>query len=204
MSESIYELNVKLNPFHYYARNICKNPHQAHKFIMEKLFPSYDQSKRILFRVYFDYKNNDYRLRVRSLVCPDCDFLSNKDMLMPDEDASPDIINFDCKEGDKFNFNIKIYPFKRIEGKDQYIKCKFQRLLWFHKKAQENFGFILHDCDEIDSLCISSDKDLHKNTDYSVFEGELEVTDREKFIHAMINGVGRRKYLGLGMLIINK
>ena len=90
----------------------------------------------------------------------------------------------------------KVYPHVTVEQKREWLK----------KKAQA-CGFILDDLPfdvvETDTLRFWRSSTAHPvEICVAVFEGELEVSDKEMFMQTLTQGVGRAKAYGCGLLTI--
>jgi CRISPR system Cascade subunit CasE len=108
---------------------------------------------------------------------------------------------------DNYGFEIIINPSKKNKNtaKIEAIMGVQQISSWAIERAKLSWGFTIHP----DSLqvqinpIINFQKGGHNVTYNSVtLKGALSVTDREKFIHCFISGVGRGKAFGFGLLQI--
>jgi len=90
----------------------------------------------------------------------------------------------------------KVYPHVTVEQKRE----------WLMKKAQAhgfNLDELLFDVVETDYLRFWRSSSMRPvELGVAVFEGELEVADRENFIQALTQGVGRAKAYGCGLLTV--
>lgn len=114
------------------------------------------------------------------------------------------------RPGQQWRFRIKINPVKVREGK-RYPVLNKDLYAWFTEKAL-SWGM---DIDK-ESICIMEINDYNFYKDVSMrsqrgkyvrfkavtFEGVMRVTDENKVRYALINGIGKEKAYGCGMLTL--
>lgn len=114
------------------------------------------------------------------------------------------------KNGSRWRFRIVANPTKSVSRENQrgkvypHITSDYQKK-WLIEKSSKN-GFLLSE----DSFNIVQSKWLrfYKKESRPVsllsvtYEGILEVTDEELFRNALINGIGRGKAYGMGLLTV--
>ena len=150
-------------------------------------------SKRtFLFRVI----ENEYNVNLMIL---------SSEKLTFDQSIGKEVLNikidekFLCKE--KYSFNLKVNPTKKVKGKRISLINKEEVQQWLKRKAEES-GFNITSCrldEEIWKSCIKNRQEKYKSF---VFLGELKITDKEKFIKAFTNGIGTKKSFGYGLLLL--
>lgn len=109
--------------------------------------------------------------------------------------ANPTISSSEkCKNGERGNVKA-------------HISDKYQ-VKWLLDRAKKH-GFVLNE----DEFCVTEVKwyIFRKGTERNrvsilsvTYEGTLKVTDKDKFCSTLINGIGREKAYGLGMLTVVK
>ncbi|MBI9096627.1 MAG: type I-E CRISPR-associated protein Cas6/Cse3/CasE [Sphaerochaeta sp.] len=170
-----------------------QDPYSMHKYVYS-LFPS-DQ-RRFL---YYD-QGGDLRYRRILLV-------SHEQPLVPEIGMiESKFIPGDFLEHQRYAFQVLLNPVEQplgIWGKVPVVGREALRS-WFARK-QEIWGFASNTEDqEIFNLGVQI---IHKNErdityNMAEFRGVLEVTDRERFRNSFINGIGRGKAFGFGLLQI--
>lgn len=104
------------------------------------------------------------------------------------------------KQGYKYDFKIVINPTKRSQGKvSEYADPRD----WLLQRQEAN-GFKLIDTYSIDERQLSFRHKFQSRADLrsAVVRGQLEVTNLDLFKKALVNGIGREKAYGFGMLAL--
>jgi CRISPR system Cascade subunit CasE len=114
------------------------------------------------------------------------------------------------ESGSRWGFRLVANPVHMVKGKIYAHVTVAQQRKWLTDRAERN-GFILRDTafDVVQREKIQFSKgdspDRHKVTiSQATFEGALEVSDVELFKRALVNGIGRAKAYGCGLLTIAK
>lgn len=120
---------------------------------------------------------------------------------------------FSFKVGDFFSFQIRVNPVKITcpEGKNSSKRKRVplvedkQILSWFEQKSLLHGFKIIREKIHLENpppiFChkLHSGKSFHHNVNIS---GILQVTEEERFLHALTQGIGRGKSLGFGLLLL--
>ena len=175
-----------------------------------------DKRERNLWRI--DKFNNNLYLLVLSSSKPNFDELCKK---YSDSESSACIetVDYDkfisnLKNGQKWAFRLCANPARSVKvdgvsrGKVFAHVTREQQLEWLKDKSSKN-GFNVEDNLEIiDSRWLSFyKKDSDKKSvkiKTATFEGVLTIVDIEVFKKAMLNGIGRSKAYGCGLLTLAK
>ncbi|MGQ9706887.1 MAG: type I-E CRISPR-associated protein Cas6/Cse3/CasE [bacterium] len=205
----MYLSRLILNPLNKFVYNDLVNFYELHRTLLCAFPEGKDIKPSILFRTDVDRKTGVPTVLVQSLTPPDWTSLNNKNgyLLRP-----PEVKTFDpiFREGHFFRFRLRACPTKRVfkhpdGSRAGYIKGLYkpnEQIDWLKRKGEKN-GFEIHSTLTIPEGNIEGKKDKNKITIYCVtFEGILKVTDSDVFKKALINGIGRGKRFGFGMLSI--
>lgn len=125
------------------------------------------------------------------------------------------------KTGDKWRFRLTANPTKSVSNQKNekrgkvvaHVTTDFQKKWLVEKSERNGFSVTEKSFDIVQSRRISFYK-KEKNQDKIVnrkvlfisvtYEGVLEITDADLFKNALINGIGRGKAYGMGLLTVMK
>jgi CRISPR system Cascade subunit CasE len=119
-----------------------------------------------------------------------------------------DLSNWQLDSNQPLRFRIKVNPVKR-DAKTRKLIPLYKRdehLAWFHRKA-EQYGFQPNSVDSIPvpNITGSKGKGSGRIKIFAVLlQGQLQVVNREKFITAICQGIGKGRSYGCGLLSIAK
>jgi len=127
------------------------------------------------------------------------------------EDAKGESRSYDkllqsVQEGSTYSFKLVANPVKEMNNKKVGLYSVEEQVTWLVRKAEAN-GFSL----DVNALRVSPVEKMEfvrKVSDPKViinkvmYEGLLEVTDVDRFIGALTQGIGRAKAYGCGLLTI--
>ncbi|MCF0260479.1 MAG: type I-E CRISPR-associated protein Cas6/Cse3/CasE [Erysipelotrichaceae bacterium] len=148
---------------------------------------------------------------VLSLLVLSSEFPHLEDLIeqIGDENIEPGILSYDSflekvEEKKKYYFVLQGNTSSKSDGKRRSLKDDDQRMNWLMKKGEAN-GFCVDPCQT--AILQSGPLVFKRNKETitlasTLFQGILYVTDREKFLKALMEGVGHGKSYGLGMLSI--
>jgi CRISPR system Cascade subunit CasE len=117
------------------------------------------------------------------------------------------IIKHEFVEHERYGFEITLNPSKRNKqtGKVEAIRKREDIALWAIERAHKGWGFEIHP----DHLQVQINPVLQfvkggKTITHSSahLKGELKVTDRAQFTQSFLQGIGRGKAFGFGLLQI--
>lgn len=110
-------------------------------------------------------------------------------------------------EHQKYGFEITLNPSKRSKqtGKIEAIRKREDIALWAIERAQKNWGFEIHPEHlqvQINPVLqfVKGGKTITHSSAH--LKGELKVTDRVQFTQSFLQGIGRGKAFGFGLLQI--
>jgi CRISPR system Cascade subunit CasE len=185
----------------------------------------------VLFRADADPRSGRITLLVQSLTEPDWSRLNAKDYLLDDFDEleNPAVKQVDEKydalgEGARLRFRLRANPTKRLpllienrvgkeRGKRVEIFREEEQLDWLRRKGEQH-GFRLLAARVNPNVVNARANPEGKVIGWrersqppmkfgsALFEGELEITDAEKFRQTLADGIGSGKAYGFGLLSI--
>lgn len=166
------------------------NCHLLHRD-MQALFGSERAKDKVLFKAMDD------GIIVQSINLPKS---NSRTKLKLEDWASIDYSVI--QENDVYAFSMRVFPAKKHRSNRYRITNEQEQAQWIYAKGKEN-GF------RILSYSIDSSPEIayRKGNHFCHFvgvdcEGTLEVTDRQKFLSALENGVGQEKAYGFGLLLL--
>lgn len=117
------------------------------------------------------------------------------------------IIKSDFVEHERYGFEIILNPSKRNKqtGKIEAIRKREDIALWAIERAHKSWGFEVHpDHLQVQINPVSQFDKSGKTITHSSahLKGELKVIDRALFIQSFLQGIGRGKTFGFGLLQI--
>lgn len=206
----MYLSRVELNPFRRETIRAFSSPQIIHAAVMAS-FPSFGQEPgRILWRV--DKVGDATYIIVQSETKPDFNHIIDQ-FGRPEAERHWDVIEYDeflskLKEGQMWRFRIKANPTFSLPSPDgkrgkvvAHITAE-QQLTWICSKAEKS-GFKISD----ETITLKH-RDIKKfehgeskiTLATATFEGILTVTDADLLRQSIIDGIGRGKAYGCGLL----
>jgi len=204
---------IELNPKRFETRKAFASPQIFHAAV-EGCFDEQREKTRKLWRI--DKLDGRLYLLVLSPEIPDftrfsAQFCSEETM---GETKSYARHLTRIQEGQRLRFRLRANPVHSApDKKDKSGRGKVfahvtieQKLEWLRKKAPA-CGFMLTEggVEIVETGRMRFWRTAKKRAveiDYAVFEGELEVTDPERFTEALIRGIGRAKAYGCGLMTV--
>lgn len=213
----MYLSRLILNPRSRRVQREMAEPYQMHRSIM-RAFPDNLSSdeERILWRVD-EHPRLGLMLLVQSWGVPDWTWLAEDSALgylLSMTEPNPAVKSFDLHPvaGQTFTFRLRANPTVKKDrpGKEQGhrvgIYDEESQLAWLARKGDQH-GFRLlqaqvsRDAKIVNKKAIHRDDTVHDLKLLSVqFDGVLQVTDPDKLIAAVENGIGSGKGFGFGLL----
>lgn len=206
----MYLTRVELNTERRETMRALSSPGILHGAV-ERCFAG--ERKRRLWRV--DTLGHKTYVLILSEDMPDCSGITAQFGYagMPWETKNYDALLSRLAEGQVWRFRLRANPVhSKSASKDArgtvyaHVTTGYQKK-WLLDRAEKN-GFALNDddFDVVDTKWELFKKHSNEKTILSIstveFEGVLRVTDREAFIAALTNGIGRAKAYGCGLLTI--
>lgn len=202
--KSYYLTQIKLNDSRRSTWNLLGELEPLHALVM-KMFPN--DPGRILWRLDKNYEGPV--LYILSADIPDATGVVEQ-FGWPRLDYQQQVRTVDLtkffesiREGDRYGFRIAINPVRNNgrTGKNTLIVGK--RALDLVRDRLDANGFHVEEVRQADEahnlLCKNGHKTVRVITS---FEGILSVTDPEKAVQTLVNGVGRMKAYGAGLLTL--
>ena len=195
----------------YETKKAIFSPQMLHA-VVEGCFPDNNEKERKLWRL--DRLNSKLYLLILSPTKPDFTKLAQQMCSTDTKGETKDYMPLlsSINEGMRFRFRLAANPVRSVKtenntrGKVHAHVTVDQKRDWLVKKAV-SCGFItdkkMFEVVEMDSLHFwrnSNEPPVDIKT--SIFEGELEVENKELFIQSLIQGIGRAKAYGCGLLTL--
>lgn len=169
-----------------------------------------DKPGRIIYRVedfYHPNMSNEKYFQSVLIVSekkPDWSKLAENYLLEPHVVNYTDKVKL-LKNNNLFNFHLRANPTKKYDAKRLPLKSYEERINWIKRKSEDNGFKIIDVTVNSEQIRASSSKRDHKLTFNSVlYEGLLQISDKDKFIKALFNGIGSGKAFGFGLLTISR
>lgn len=216
---------IHLNPQNREARRDLVDPYEMHSTLCRAFSPPGNKcpSGEFLWRLEPETdKTGNPRIIIQSRSLPDWTRIGVNGWLAEDPPAGIDIrkqLNLDSlKSGARFRYRLRANPAVTRNGKRQGLFRTQDQEVWLERKGREQHGFALPSLPRSESadaprriaICVTQERMLRGQrrggADIRVFsvlyDGLLNVTEPEKFIAALQNGIGHGKTMGLGLLSI--
>lgn len=100
-----------------------------------------------------------------------------------------------------YTFDLKAFPCKTIDNRKLFLKDINNRYAWLQRQFEKHHIQLL-ECQEYDKTHIMFDKDKCKRIESTTYRGKIYAQDVEALNELIINGLGRFKNYGLGLLLI--
>jgi CRISPR system Cascade subunit CasE len=158
-------------------------------------------SSKVLFRVEDDPTTKNPQVLVQSEMEPDWGPMLLETHYLLDK---PDVKRYDpmIRNGQILRFRLLANPTKKHDNKRLGILNEDEQVIWLDRKAKEN-GFCLAQVTTIPRGFSKGTRQGVKMTFYALqYEGVIKVTDADKFIVGLKNGIGSAKGFGFGLLSI--
>ena len=209
-----------INPQRRGARKLLSSPQALHAAVMATIPPDVKpEYGRILWRL--DITGHQYVLYVLSPEKPDFSALVEQAGwdTRPGESAHCGRLLAKLENGQEWGFRLTANPVKRQRGKGDKILphvTPAQQSAWLRERAQQwGFEVIPAEGQELeDAPTVTGRNDLsfsRRDTGGHVgritlrkaqFDGALRITDAELFRKALVNGMGRGKAYGMGLMTL--
>jgi len=116
-------------------------------------------------------------------------------------------IRTDFLDHERYAFEVTVNPGKRDNqtGKIVSIRGRENIAQWFLERAQQSWGFRVHpDNLQTDKISVQVFEKSGKTITHgsATIKGELSVIDRDRFRQSFIQGIGRGRAFGFGLLQI--
>lgn len=212
---------ILINPARRQGRKLLTNPQALHAAVCASFPPDMNQQDgRILWRL--DQRGHENILYIVGPEKPTAVHIVEQAGwdTRPPQCADYDRFLGQLMKGQKWNFELVANPTKSLKrGGEQrgrvvaHVSAPAQ-LAWLHSKAASigvSFGSLEESTAQIvgreslsfkrgESSCDSSSNRVHIVK--ARFRGCLEITDTDKLRHTLVNGVGRAKGYGCGLLTL--
>lgn len=199
---------LELNLHSRAARRDLANPYEMHRTLCRSVSHALkDGTERLLWRLEPVHRHERPVVLVQSLSTPDWSVLEEGyGEVSPPKEFRPAL-----REGQVLRFRLRANPSRRLKetGKRVALKTRNEKLDWLARRLNEG-GFRLRTENDRVLASILDDTYLEVSTGtHSIqvqavlFEGVLEVRDRERAVRTIERGIGPGKALGLGLLSLS-
>jgi CRISPR system Cascade subunit CasE len=225
----IYLTKLSLNPRNSLVRKCLGDCHKLHSLVMQG-FPNVDGEKAevrkkfgVLHRLEVNVKLGIISLLVQSAFKPVWNFT---DDVLSDEGFSQKEIGhiysilpnetelmFRIRANPTKCVSVKNTDFARFAGKRVELRTSEDQIEWLKRKSEQH-GFRLTAVkvnSEVENVATTPNGKVFGNHSKGkltfnsvIFDGNLKITDAEKFKEALIHGIGQGKAYGFGLLSIAK
>ncbi len=213
----MYLSRIELNRYRNETRKALSSPQIMHASVMSA-FPCLEEEKdcRVLWRL--DSLGPSTYVLVQSPSKPDFSHMVDQ-FGWPSSDQRWDTLDYDAflhkiESGQEWRFRLTANPTRKItENGRKMIAAHItaeQQKKWLLDRCESN-GFSIPEIDNDHAFDIVSRKlvDFKRegktvSIQFTSYEGVLKVEDAEKLRHSMLNGIGRAKAYGCGMLTVAK
>ncbi len=211
----MYLSQLILNPRARRVRSEVGNPYELHRTIMQA-FPGKEEGGpgRVLFRLEQSPRSGgqELTLLVQSDKAPDWDKLDRPDgYRWPNSNNNPKAFDPVFNSGQRFYFRLRANPTvkRKFEGQTKSKRVGLykeeEQRDWLNRKAEQG-GFTVFAAN-ITAEGKQGGKILHPGqTPHRLqhlavrFDGLLQVTDPDRFLETLQNGIGSGKGFGFGLL----
>lgn len=110
------------------------------------------------------------------------------------------------QSGARYRFRLLANPTVTRAGKRHGLSREEDQLEWLRRQG-ERHGFVVHGCvrGATERLQVRQGGSTRRITlNAALFEGQLEATEAELLRHALLQGLGHGKGMGLGMLSVGR
>lgn len=178
---------------------------------------------RVVYSLYEDVRNTDekHASRASGILFADQggDFKERKILLLADRMPSDSIEGQHCQVQSKlisdaflghqrYRFKIVVNPTRRHRDSGKLIPVKGREAIaaWFCERAPQSWGFdVAAEHLQVDRVDVQQFKDKHQRLvtlAQAHLQGQLKVSDRAQFCNSFVQGVGRGRAFGCGLLQI--
>lgn len=188
-----------LNPICNRARKDLSDFYEMKRTLAHAFGDKFEESN-MLFRI--ENTSEHPFILVQSQIKPNWNYLIDRDGYLIAEPVYKKLEKINFEKGEIFAFKLRANPTKNVEGKKLGIFDEEKQLEWIKKQRADMHGY------NVIQVNITPE-DIRKGKKFAnnpismytvVFNGYLQVTDEEKFKKAFLNGIGRSKRFGCGML----
>lgn len=209
-----------INPQKRGARKLLNDPQAMHAAVRASFPPDLDEAEgRVLWRV--DSHQHEHVLYVVAPERPDAHHLVEQAgwMTRPAETADYARFTSNLMSGQRWRFEIVANPVSSVatqrgrRGKVVFHVTPEQQLQWFLERAEKSGFSIVRDDQNNPQIRVTGRNTLRffrgdraKSRPVTLhtarFDGVLEVTDAERLRSTLVNGLGRAKAYGCGLLTL--
>ena len=205
----MYLSRLMLNPRSRQVQREVADVYQMHRTILGAFPKRLNASERVLFRLESHPRTGELTLLVQSHGAPDWSLLTHQPgsgYLAVREEPNPWVKTFDLQlaRGQELVFRLRANPTVKREGKRCGLYREEEQLGWLGRKAGES-GFRLLAVRVtpqglVESTRYEDDQKQDLRLLATQFDGVLQVTDPERLIQSVRQGIGSGKGLGFGLL----
>jgi len=209
----MYLSKLALNPRNRQVQRELANPYQLHRTLMKGFPESLPADERVLHRLDVDPRSGEVTVLVQSLYEPNWQPLVKAGNGHYLRTPPPPPKKFDpmLKAGRRLRFRLRANPTVKTRSERNPskktrvpLKKEEQQTEWLDRKAaQHGFRVVQVQVAKLGDQTgrIKREEESHTLHIYTVqFDGILQVTDPERFNHALRHGIGPAKSFGCGLL----
>jgi len=208
MSLPMYLSKLVLNERHHRVYRDLGNAHALHQRIMQGFPDESREQPRFDWHILYRYEPDNLAVLVQSTIQPDWNQLP-EDYLQEVKCHSAEVMAAmvqNLKSGRRLQFRLRANPSKRDAktGKVLGIFRQADQVNWLDRKGTQH-GFRTHGIDTVSSPNILGFKGKGKppiKITTVLYQGVLEILDVDLFTRALVEGIGRGRSYGCGLLSI--
>lgn len=196
---------VEINPRRRMGRELISNPEKLHATV-ESICRLPDEGQRILWRL--DSGKNSSKLLIVTPVKPSLNVIREQAgwESQPETAKSVSYDRFlsSIQSGQRFRFRLTANPAYKKNGKLKAHVGPANQLKWLFQRS-DRLGVSF---DEFSTGVVSSNTHVFRNKGnkvtlpYATYEGILSVQDVENVQDALVNGIGRGRAYGMGLMTL--
>lgn len=192
---------LRLDRTHHGAMRLFSDVYRLHQTVMAG-FTGYDTRVRVLFRVEPEIRDEQLCILVQSPVPPSWKHLVTANVGL--RNAASKEFSLSLRVGQRLRFRLRANPTVKRNGR-RYGLIREEALSAWLKNKEARIGAKFGSLLVLDEGYISGWRKVHAER-HAVrvkvcrYEGEVTVTDRQRFLAAMAEGIGPAKAFGCGLL----
>jgi CRISPR system Cascade subunit CasE len=202
----MYLSRLVLDPRSRRVQRESADPYQMHRSIMRAFPDDLPVDERVLFRCDADRRTGVLTVLVQSLYEPDWSWLDNgegRGYVLDIGETNPDVKLFSLEPvpGQQLIFRLRANPTVKRDSKRHALWREEEQLDWLGRKADlGGFRALSVRLQELGSVQGWTANRNRLNLFAVQYEGVLSVTDPNKFVTTVQDGIGPGKGVGFGLL----
>lgn len=223
----MYLAQLILNPMNKAVRRDVTAQYELHR-TLSRMYPhpekdtsENDERTPDRFTFMFRFEEPDYKSGRLLVLAQSVEHPPNFDALPIDYSldrsvkfVSDDFLISSVKAGKRFSFRLRANTTTKREGHRFAVRKEHERIDWLARKGERcGFSLLQVNAHNITTGNLQSTRKFAGSVPENdvkgrifqvgaLFDGVLQVTDAEKFVYCLINGIGQGKAFGFGLLSI--